>query len=1641
MIRPDHHDHSETHHKRPSNFSVLISGIKEGIDISSLAKLFKEGKIAEDGEHEAFIGSPHINAPDGFHKINLPFMDPSHTASDSSKLPSIFIAPLGYKAPEGYKGHPLPFDPAPVDTIPSSTSKGKINLIHTTEPSLSSEDNDVTDSDSNHKTLKFKNPFLRNKLRNQRFPFKTIKTTEPSITIDLTNKEWREDTSDVKDEATGASNFVRSKIKFTRNRFKPQRKRVLTKIVRKPYTPTITTPTPTLETKKIVRIVDPTPVSGLKVEEYFPPTSGRPILGGSRSQDKVDLVIDHDYNITQIRQFTQGISTTFRPIQIKYIDLNLEPTKRSSLRAQDLEPKIYEPKLTENIPEPTEKKHVEIVDHFEPTTTHNNLIFDTTTSDEDTTYRKGETEDDKLSEELEQTTIIPSSFVTRNTAAPAVTTYKPSRKIIPFIPYSPAATTRSTTSSPPRTTEKSVSESTQSYEPTPFNFNLDPIARLEKLNRLKNKNFVKSWSSSSEKEDDNEYIIPTVRPTKTKVKENKFKVHSNRIKFRKYGYNQGKDDGRIFGQRIKQRKRPKLWENGYIRDDLYDTTTEAVETTTGKKSKKDEYKRKFRPFFDQLYERLKEKDKDTDSPPGKNRRISVFSVRRKIRPYNGWRKKSRSTTTPNPFTINAEIYEVHPESRARITTTVSSAPPPTFEVATESSTFYDVEEIDSKSSLLENVEKEHEDKDGYDSTDDTYNENDVHETADKHTPIHHDYELGDSTLDDEDSSESSSSILIPFKKPNRFKLDFDNEVDEFSHNGLVESNVALDFGESQFSHQDSLNEIKVSAPVSSVPPATRLLDQYQKTFEPSDQIANEHDSDYSKPQGIINEHSQQKLTVKEGDFIPFHNIREGDEWEQRPLVPYVEIERVRQPENKEPLPINVETVPTDTSLNSELIKEVLEGKYEIPASIDSTSFRLKDTEEQQNEIDDKPLSDEGNDYSNSEDYEEASSTTISIENEESETTTSPIRSRATEGDTTTRIYAAESTDKDLTEEQTTVSFFVTPTTVIINTDSDEIINDPNPTVQDGNTLILENVEGSDETTSSTLETTSNVALISDTTDLEGVTELTEEALPEGDVSTTSDEFEVKDHDTDTTTSKTTIADTTITDNFEVTTFRPKSNGGFFENFNLANLLSYIVPKRKTTTVAPLTTVTTAKTTEDQSEAVTDITTATVVSQKLETASKDFKESFTTDDLDEGTDLPINRLFSTNVPSTIRSEESNIDTTIYDDLEKPTAISKTSSVYIPFETTRIVSTSSPLEDEETTLRSMRYWPRRRYDTTTEQELFDETTKDVITFETTERDLQETTKDIDEDEYDQTTEANYITTTLSNRIRTERPFRGPFRLQKTFKNRYRLKNKDKKFASGLRARLEDKNKKESTISKAVYGAIKREEYIKNWVARKYNKLDNNSKKRLFSLNTTFQPPTTTESSSEETTPSEAPTTTESTSSVAAETTSSSPSRNNAALPFAPTIIPPKNKFFNVDLDVTIRDGGANKATSSLNAVKSAKKFISDKRKTFLDKLKSTARKSLSDSLYAKNIKDGKNSETISSSSISLPTQKSSKKISWAYPRGSNTNVFKTWGGNSLSQAEFERKVLGVSTATEVSVKSMICVRGRCYNADDKSLAKNN
>merc|ERR1712113_1033256 len=118
---------------------------------------------------------------------------------------------------------------------------------------------------------------------------------------------------------------------------------------------------------------------------------------------------------------------------------------------------------------------------------------------------------------------------------------------------------------------------------------------------------------------------------------------------------------------------------------------------------------------------------------------------------------------------NAEIYEVHPESRARITTTTPPAPPPTFEAVTESSTFYqdydnEVEEETPKATIFgSKIDDSGDAFDQSDSINDSteYDENEVHETADKHTPIHHDYDVKDDSYHNEDAQ--SPSILIPFK--------------------------------------------------------------------------------------------------------------------------------------------------------------------------------------------------------------------------------------------------------------------------------------------------------------------------------------------------------------------------------------------------------------------------------------------------------------------------------------------------------------------------------------------------------------------------------------------------------------------------------------------------------------------------------------------------------------------------------------------------------------------------------------------------------------------------------------------------------------------------------------------------------------
>ena len=118
---------------------------------------FKEGSVDED-KHKAFITGNDVQTPNGFGKVVLPFLDPNEASKKPlDDLPPVFIAPVGYKVPSGYKGHPLPYDP----TVGDRFDKEKVNLIHSTGKPI------LDDSSSPNEVEPTTNPFVKHTRKQQ----------------------------------------------------------------------------------------------------------------------------------------------------------------------------------------------------------------------------------------------------------------------------------------------------------------------------------------------------------------------------------------------------------------------------------------------------------------------------------------------------------------------------------------------------------------------------------------------------------------------------------------------------------------------------------------------------------------------------------------------------------------------------------------------------------------------------------------------------------------------------------------------------------------------------------------------------------------------------------------------------------------------------------------------------------------------------------------------------------------------------------------------------------------------------------------------------------------------------------------------------------------------------------------------------------------------------------------------------------------------------------------------------------------------------------------------------------------------------------------------------------------------------------
>jgi len=1308
-------------------------------DTRELAQLFKDGRM--DGEkHKAYISRPDEQVPSGFNKVTLPFLDPSQADQHKESLPSVFIAPVGYKVPPGYKGHPLPYDPASLDRLTQS----QVTVVHSTDASPSGNDiNGVTN----------KNPFLLNR---NKLPKRTSTTVAPVVEEEVQQTEEKSETkSSLFDSALDPSSVVLNKLKLARNRpslttfynktrsqasytivdeeneNNKKRKRVLTKVVRKPYNPDTTTP----------------------------------------------VSVTNEYKTTVVR-----ISNPTAEDELVEFQTRANPSVTTSIPDQSRE-------------EETTESHV-------------------------WTTRQDEQEQ----EAIEATTIQPVAAVEQEVKSDSFG--EPSDQVQTFVTATPYPATPASETFP---VSVSTVASINSYEPTPFS---NDKFRLK--NRKPNHKIFASFPANEAEdvrasEEEVSTSAATSIGTSASTATEKPSGHGllrNRLNLRKYGFNtppansfEANSAANIFGQRIRARKRPTPWTAGFEEEEYQsgatpETTQSTLQTT--KKSKAEQYKKKFRPFFDQLYDQLTGSDQQQQEQQEQQEQHDLEEgeeVDEDGVPVRGWAR--RSTTTPNPFTINAEIYEVHPDSRERITTTKSTTTTTTLPPTT---------------TLPETVNHEYESES---RVDDQPEDEVVY--VDTDSPA---LEYVEIKLKNVDSTELPVPAIDLAFEPSQVAQDT---------NGLVHNEAHLQFGESQ-RDEDRWNavavppegvqpvevenvddvvatlfsNVDVQAPVAEVElpvankdgnyirfqqqfvnpgqdPNSRLHD-YEKNIQPQLQHWTEEHFDSTKGHlPVVNEHTQQHMHVNEGDFIPFQpRDPEG------PRPAYTEIQRVQTPVQREDEDVNY-------------IHTLVDQAYQlqdVQAPVDAVAH-----------------------VNLAEDFVAEPTDVIKVATDEEDVT-------------------------EKSDEATTQVVFVTrPTTTVQPVQDVEAIS---------------TVQGNDvEIKITTITPVQDEVEVEPQPEVEAGREEEHEA-EEAQVSTQQQDY------------------------FEVTTFRPKVTGGFFENFNLGNILGFILP---TTTTLPTPTTLPEEGDETTVEVDAEVTTVGPVESDVVAEDK------------QVVDVPV---------------VVDVDVEVHD-------------VTIPEED---IPTTEPTLEVETT-----------------QEVIQE--KEELKLETVE---------------DGEAVVPQEATTEENVVADSRPLR--------FGRPKAIAQPGDAETNPGNDLVQDADTKTSNISKSVYGAIKREEYLKNWVAsRKYHKFTDAGNKHGVIIGG---------SATEE---------------VAVTEDNVPDDDSNANLPFVPTVLPIIDKDEVVEWE-----------TSGVSIKKKRRKV-----NPLLDKL-SSSRKSLKDSLFAKSIST--TSSTSTSSESSVPVVAAAPE----YPRGSDTKVFKQWQGDSLSQAEFERKVLGVSTATEVSVKSVICVRGRCYNADN-------
>ena len=567
----------EPEDKTRNKLSLLVGGNQNfDKDVESgLVNLLN----SEKEDPPTFVQNSDKDAPAGFTKIDIPFMDPTdHTGV----LPKVFIAPIGKPIPKGYKGKPLLSEPTGVQTTtetillvesPYSTEKPLFRFQEIkSKPNTKIEEEKPTTS-------------TQAPVRN--FRFKTQKERPSLSRFYLKNKEKLETLSRKPEKVEKYDKYE----KYSKTRFVEASREEL-----KEEVTTLAPPTTTI----------------------FLPTDNRQTFSTQTFQDD-----ENTSRFGEENEEKDDLTTTV------------------SVTDEDPISLVYEPSL---VIQSTFEQAV-----ADATTT-------TTTTEEPTT----------------SITTTASTTTTEFTTTTVFTT---------------TSSTTTTTSTTATTTEEITVSTTETPVVRIYKTTQDPRERLEILRqqaeiRTQNQFYVGDLQTGEEVEEqqaveeeeekeekeveheDEEDIteapvLALARPLKPRLRFRKFKGLGPNSEG---GVEAGNRNGAIkkFGKRIRTRKRPLFWPNNRFEEEAQGVEptqrpgqfrprgNNAIQTstefsTTQEPIKTEEFKKKFRPFFDKLYSKFAKNPED-ETETGTDPISRRFELPRK-----------RSTTAFPPITVGKNI--------------------------------------------------------------------------------------------------------------------------------------------------------------------------------------------------------------------------------------------------------------------------------------------------------------------------------------------------------------------------------------------------------------------------------------------------------------------------------------------------------------------------------------------------------------------------------------------------------------------------------------------------------------------------------------------------------------------------------------------------------------------------------------------------------------------------------------------------------------------------------------------------------------------------------------------------------------------------------------------------------------------------